>query len=75
MHKIGKNNLLEKIMKNEKIDLLRQAIINIENYISELEENDKKREELHDIIDTLEVFRVKDEISFEEKELKFKNDR
>ncbi len=62
-------------MKNEKIDLLRQAIINIENYISELEENDKKREELHDIIDTLEVFRVKDEISFEEKELKFKNDR
>ena len=62
-------------MKNEKINLLKQAIINIENYISELEENDKKREELHDIIDTLEVFRVKDEISLEEKELKFKNDR
>lgn len=61
-------------MKNIRINLLRQAIINIENYISELQENDKKREELHDIIDTLEVFKVKEEISFEEKELKIKNE-
>ena len=30
-------------MENVKIDLLRKAIINIENYISELEENDKNR--------------------------------
>lgn len=61
-------------MKDIRINLLRQAIINIENYISELQENDKKREELHDIIDTLEVFKVKEEISFEEKELKIKNE-
>ena len=61
-------------MKNIRINLLRQAIINIENYISELQENDKKREELHDIIDALEVFKVKEEISFEEKELKIKNE-
>ena len=65
------------IIGNEVVNLttgLNQAIINNENYISELEENDKKREELHDIIDTLEVFKVKEEISFEEKELKIKND-
>lgn len=49
-------------MKNKKINLLRQAIINIENYISELEENDKKREELHDIIDTLELIKEKEGI-------------
>ncbi len=54
-------------MENVKIDLLRKAIINIENYISELEENDKNREELHEIIDTLEIFKRREEENNEDK--------
>lgn len=53
-------------MKNKKVEtkinLLRKAIINIENYLSELEENDIKREEINEIIDSLELLKEKEEI-------------
>lgn len=49
-----------KEVENKKVSFLNKAIINVENYLSELKEDDIKREEINEIIDFLELLKEKE---------------
>ncbi len=49
-----------KEVENKKVSFLNRAIINVENYLSELKEDDIKREEINEIIDSLELLKEKE---------------
>lgn len=46
--------------ENKRISFLREAIINVENYLSELKESDIMRKEINEIIDSLESLKKKE---------------